>query len=394
MHGSTEAALLDQRLTTPVVGADAEDYGGTVFGSPARPSIRPPVEPEERMSQISDFLMSILDLERLERNLFRGHSPQIGWQRVFGGQVIGQALVAACRTVEGPPAAFAARLFHAAGRPRRCRSSTRSSASATAAASPRGGSWPSSTGEAIFSMSASFQVRGAGLRAPCRCRTCRARGAARARPRCTRERAADDAGAGARLLRARAADRAAARRDRALHVAASRGEPKFNVWIRATGRLPDDPAIHQCVLAYASDMTLLDSTLIAHGRTVFDREIQAASLDHALWFHRPFRADEWLLYAQDSPVDRRRPRILPRLDFRPRRHARRVRRAGRPDPAARGPRMSALQAECAYNSSSLPIYRRRSARTYWYRPGLFHWRHIRGCMHPASSQLARALITP
>ena len=78
-------------------------------------------------------------------------------------------------------------------------------------------------------------------------------------------------------------------------------EPVFNVWIRATGPLPDDPAIHQCVLAYASDMTLLNSTLIAHGRTVFDREIQAASLDHALWFHRPFRADEWLLYAQDSP---------------------------------------------------------------------------------------------
>jgi acyl-CoA thioesterase-2 len=65
--------------------------------------------------------------------------------------------------------------------------------------------------------------------------------------------------------------------------------------------LPEDPAIHQAVLAYASDMTLLDSTLVAHGRTVFEREIQAASLDHALWFHRPFRADEWLLYAQDSP---------------------------------------------------------------------------------------------
>jgi acyl-CoA thioesterase-2 len=78
-------------------------------------------------------------------------------------------------------------------------------------------------------------------------------------------------------------------------------EPKFNVWIRTTGRLPDDPAIHQCVLAYASDMTLLDSTMIAHGRTVFERGIQAASLDHALWIHRPFRADEWLLYSQDSP---------------------------------------------------------------------------------------------
>jgi acyl-CoA thioesterase-2 len=78
-------------------------------------------------------------------------------------------------------------------------------------------------------------------------------------------------------------------------------EPRFQAWIRATCRLPDDPVLHQCVLAYASDMTLLDASLIPHGRSVFERGIQAASLDHALWFHRPFRADEWLLYAQDSP---------------------------------------------------------------------------------------------
>jgi acyl-CoA thioesterase-2 len=76
---------------------------------------------------------------------------------------------------------------------------------------------------------------------------------------------------------------------------------RFHVWIRATGRLPDEPAIHQCVLAYASDMTLLDAALVPHGKTVFNEDIMAASLDHAMWFHRPFRADEWLLYAQDSP---------------------------------------------------------------------------------------------
>ena len=75
----------------------------------------------------------------------------------------------------------------------------------------------------------------------------------------------------------------------------------FNVWIRATGALPDDPAIHQCVLAYASDMTLLDAALARHGRTLFEPAFMAASLDHALWIHRPFRADDWLLYAQDSP---------------------------------------------------------------------------------------------
>jgi acyl-CoA thioesterase II len=85
------------------------------------------------------------------------------------------------------------------------------------------------------------------------------------------------------------------------YVGKTPADGRFNVWIRATGRLPDDPAIHRCVLAYASDFTLLDTALVPHGRSVFDRNIMAASLDHALWFHRPFRADEWLLYAQDSP---------------------------------------------------------------------------------------------
>jgi acyl-CoA thioesterase-2 len=77
---------------------------------------------------------------------------------------------------------------------------------------------------------------------------------------------------------------------------------KFNVWIRATGKLPDDPAIHQCVLAYASDMSLLDTALAPHGRSLFEKEFMGASLDHALWLHRPFRADDWLLYAQESPI--------------------------------------------------------------------------------------------
>ncbi|MEL7544026.1 MAG: acyl-CoA thioesterase II, partial [Pseudomonadota bacterium] len=77
--------------------------------------------------------------------------------------------------------------------------------------------------------------------------------------------------------------------------------PQQYVWIRGTEALPDDFALHQCVLAYASDFTLLDTALIAHGKLIFDRDMQLASLDHALWFHRRFRADDWLLYAQDSP---------------------------------------------------------------------------------------------
>ena len=73
------------------------------------------------------------------------------------------------------------------------------------------------------------------------------------------------------------------------------------IWVRTSAPLPDDPAIHRAALAYLSDMTLLDTALVAHSRSVFDPDIQAASLDHALWLHRPFRADEWMLYVQDSP---------------------------------------------------------------------------------------------
>ena len=78
-------------------------------------------------------------------------------------------------------------------------------------------------------------------------------------------------------------------------------EPVQHIWMRANGRLPDAFALHQCVLAYASDFTLLDTALIAHGKLAFEADVQLASLDHALWFHRPFRADDWLLYSQDSP---------------------------------------------------------------------------------------------
>ena len=80
-----------------------------------------------------------------------------------------------------------------------------------------------------------------------------------------------------------------------------RGPPHQSIWMRATGALPAEVGLHQCVLAYASDMTLLDTALMPHGIGWFDRRLQIASIDHAMWFHRPFRADEWLLYAQDSP---------------------------------------------------------------------------------------------
>jgi acyl-CoA thioesterase-2 len=247
-------------------------------------------------------LLEILNLEPLEVNLFRGRSPQSRWQRVFGGQVIGQALVAACRTVDDvalrPPHSLHA-YFLLGGDPKvpivyevdRIRDG-RSFTTRRVVAIQHG--------RAIFSMSVSFHVSEQGLSHQC------------AMP--------DVATPDALPTEAEMKERIWPRmpepvrryyeRERPIELRPVEyqrylGEPsqdgRFHVWIRATGPLPDEPAIHQCVLAYASDMTLLDAALIPHQRTVFSDDIMAASLDHALWFHRPFRADQWLLYAQDSP---------------------------------------------------------------------------------------------
>ncbi len=254
------------------------------------------------MASAVQELVDILNLEPLEVNLFRGRSPQSRWQRVFGGQVIGQALVAACRTVDDvttrPPHSLHAYfllggdpkvpIIYEVDRIRDGKSFTTRNVKAI------------QHGHAIFSMSVSFHLRAGPVASVRDARRAEARRAAE-RSGAEGPHLAADARAGAALLRARAADRAAAGRVSAAISAKSRRTAAFNVWIRATGRLPDEPAIHQCVLAYASDMMLLDAALIPHGRSVFSEDIMAASLDHALWFHRPFRADEWLLYAQDSP---------------------------------------------------------------------------------------------
>src|SRR5215210_2540796 len=251
------------------------------------------------MSRAVDDLLAILDLEQLEHNLYRGESPQVGWQRVFGGQVIGQALVAACRTVEEREPHSLHAYFLLGGDPKvpiiyevdRIRDG-RSFTTRRVIAIQHG--------HPIFSMSVSFHADEAGFEHAFNMpdvpgpEALPTEGEIKAnvmpmmpdpvRAYYERERPIE--------LRPVEFDRYLSREPKA---------PQFNVWIRAPGRLPDDPAIHQCVLAYASDMTLLDASLVAHGRTVFERSIQPASLDHALWFHRAFRADEWLLYAQDSP---------------------------------------------------------------------------------------------
>lgn len=251
------------------------------------------------MTSALDSLLGILDLEPLEHNLFRGRSPQVGWQRVFGGQVIGQALVAATRTVEGRQPHSLHAYFLLPGDPKvpiiyevdRIRDG-RSFTTRRVVAIQHG--------EAIFSMSASFHIDEPGLDHQIRMPNVPP----------PEELPGEDEIKNGVLPLMPAPVRAYYEQERPIelkpvefqrYLSRAPMEPSFNVWIRTTGRLPDDPAIHRCVLAYASDMTLLDSSLVPHGRTVFERSIQAASLDHALWFHRPFRADEWLLYSQDSP---------------------------------------------------------------------------------------------
>lgn len=251
-------------------------------------------------SAIED-LLAILDLEQLEVNLFRGRSPQVGWQRVFGGQVIGQALVAACRTLDvadRPPHSMHA-YFLLAGDPKvpiiydveRVRDGKSFTTRRVKAVQH---------GQAIFISSVSFHRDEPGW-------THQAKMPDVPKP----EQLPSETELKERVLPLMPdAVRRYYERERPIelrpveygrYLGKTYDDGCFNVWIRATGRLPDEPAIHQCVLAYASDMTLLDSALIPHGRTVFEKDVMAASLDHALWLHRPFRADDWLLYAQDSP---------------------------------------------------------------------------------------------
>jgi acyl-CoA thioesterase II len=244
-------------------------------------------------------LLDLLDLEPLELNLFRGRSPEVGWQRVFGGQVIGQALVAACRTVEGRPPHSMHAYFLLPGDPKvpiiydvdRIRDG-RSFTTRRVVAIQHG--------QAIFSMSVSFHVDEPSL-------THQAPMPEVPPPeQLPSENQAREwvlANMPEPIRRYYELERPIEMRpvEYTRYLGQKFENARFHVWIRTTGPLPDDPAIHQCVLAYASDWTLLDTALVPHGRSLFEREFMAASLDHALWFHRPFRADDWLLYAQDSP---------------------------------------------------------------------------------------------
>jgi acyl-CoA thioesterase II len=258
-------------------------------------------EKEKQMSQAVSDMLNILDIEQLEVNLFRGISPQNGWFRVFGGQVIAQALVAASRTIgdkNRTPHSLHA-YFILGGDPKvpiiyeveRIRDGKSFSTRRVLAIQH---------GEAIFALSCSYHgeeysFEHQGVMPPVTM--------------------PEDLPSMLDLKNQTLPSipdtvRSYYARERPIelrpvefgrYMGQRQVEGKFNVWFRATAPLPDDASVHRAVLAYASDMSLLDAALVPHGRTVFEKDIQAASLDHALWFHRPFKADDWLLYAQDSP---------------------------------------------------------------------------------------------
>src|ERR1700674_2272187 len=245
-------------------------------------------------------LLRVLDLEQLEDNLFRGARGSEGWQRVYGGQVLGQALMAAVRTVDpGRRVHSLHGYFLLAGDPslpiiydvERIRD---------------GGSFTTrrvkaiQRGAAIFTMSASFHKLEEGLEHQSAMPDVPAPEAL-ANPKDVIASLIDKLPTAMRSYWER--DRPIDMRvvDISRYLTREKKAPVQQIWFRAAGRLPDDPAIHEAVLAYASDFTLLDTALIAHGKLLFDADIQLASLDHAIWYHRAFRADDWMLYVQDSP---------------------------------------------------------------------------------------------
>ncbi|GIG62758.1 acyl-CoA thioesterase II [Longispora fulva] len=250
-----------------------------------------------------DALLEVLDLEKVEVNIFRGISPPVGPQRVYGGQVAGQALVAAGRTMEPDrrvhslhgyfvrPGDTTIPIVYSVENIRDGRSFSVRRVTAI------------QHGKPIFFMSASFQQDDGG-----------------ANPMDHQSDSPIDQVPGPDELPTmleqlekypeRAQIWAGVPRPLDVRYVGESGwtrsgerttEPRQRVWMRFDGTLPDDPLLHACLLTYASDLTLLDAVLSTHGETWGPGGVIGASLDHALWFHRSFRADEWFLYDCWSP---------------------------------------------------------------------------------------------
>ncbi len=252
------------------------------------------------MSEVLKQLVEMLALEKIEENLYRGQSQDLGWGQVFGGQVIGQALSAAAKTV---PAGRVVHSLHGyflltgkvekpivydVDRIRDGRSFTTRRVRAI------------QNGEAIFSMSASFQVEEKGFEHQASApqypgpdglpsQTELVAKIADLIPSPLRERFLAESPIEIRPIDPQNPLKPKAR------------EPKSAAWLKANGALPEDPALHRYLLAYASDFNFLSTAMYPHSVSWMFPNMQVASIDHAMWFHRPFRMDEWLLQVVESP---------------------------------------------------------------------------------------------
>lgn len=253
------------------------------------------------MSAALAHLLEILDLEPLEVNIYRGRNRNIGTGRVFGGQVLAQALVAARRTVEGPreahslhayfilPGDISAPIVYFVDRLRDGKSFTTRQVTGI------------QHGRAIFNMSASFQIAEEGIEHQLEM------------PDVPPPESLPSELELIRMNADRIPDelKAIYTQERPIDFrpvnpvdmyAPERSEPKQYMWLRSVSSVGSDLLTSQAVLAYASDHGLLRSALLPHALSLHSPHLQAASLDHCLWFHRPFRIDEWLLFVMESPT--------------------------------------------------------------------------------------------
>jgi acyl-CoA thioesterase II len=256
------------------------------------------------MSKVLDELVTLLALEKLEENLFRGQSQDLGWGTVFGGQVLGQALSAAAQTTPKDREVHSLNAYFL--RP----GDVKKPIIYDVDRIRDGGSFTTrrvvaiQSGEAIFNMAASFQKSEVGFEhqdempeapPPESVPTDQQRFVELA-DRIPKS-----------IIEQFGAEQAFEMRqveiiDDLLHPTPM--PPRHMVWLKTTGQLPDDPALHRYLLAYASDHSFLATALFPHGATFFSGEVQVASLDHVMWFHAALRVDEWLLHVIDSPVAR------------------------------------------------------------------------------------------
>jgi acyl-CoA thioesterase-2 len=253
------------------------------------------------VSEALNKLVRLLDLEPLEVNIYRGTSRDIGSGRVFGGQVLAQALVAARRTVDEPrevhslhgyfilPGDVNAPIVYFVDRLRDGGSFTTRRVTAI------------QHGKAIFNLSASFHIREDGIEHQAEAPHVPPPESLVPEQELIRKRA-DVIPAPIRDVLTAEAPIDFRPIDPVDPFAPTPRAPIRRVWLRARGTIDGPIAVHQAVLAYASDYGLLGTSLMPHAMSLYTPKLQIASLDHSLWFHREFRADEWLLYAVDSPT--------------------------------------------------------------------------------------------